>query len=217
VSGFESKSFDEGYNFKLEWRLLKCRGCDEVFFLKRNIDYEDMILINDPLSDEDGYLPSVSDAYWPPLAKRERPLWLVPFSMNDEIERALKETYGALESDLPMLAAVGARSCFDIASVQLGADPADDLSGKLKTLLENGKISEADELRLQVLTDAGSASIHRGWYPTTRQLTTIMDVLEHFIEANFVKAAVLKKLDAESAALGQKIPPRPKRVRKKLR
>jgi hypothetical protein len=214
VSGLETKSYDDGYSFRIEWRLLKCLGCDEVFFQEKNIDFEDMNYEVDPQSGEEYAEPSITDKYWPAIAKRARPGWLSPYSMDSEIERCLNETYGALEADLPMLAAVGARTCFDIAAIKLGADAADELSEKLNSLLALSKISEADKLRLKVLTEAGGASVHRGWVPTSPQLNTIMDVMEHFIEAHFVKAEVLKKLDAESAALGQKIPPRPKRAKK---
>ena len=57
---------------------------------------------------------------------------------------------------------------------------------KLDALHDGGHIAKTDRDALDVMTDAGSASAHRGWRPNTKELNTMLRLLEAFVHRNFV-------------------------------
>jgi hypothetical protein len=66
-----------------------------------------------------------------------------------------------LDADHRILAAIGARAAIDRTTVLRGATESLGYSQKLDELQERGFISEQDKEILLILTDAGSASVHR--------------------------------------------------------
>jgi hypothetical protein len=122
----------------------------------------------------------------------------------------MRELYGALDSDLRLLSAIGIRTCFDIAAIILGVDASIGFGRKLERLVELGKIGVVDKERLSVLIDAGSASVHRGWTPRLDDLNTMVDVLEHFVYEAFVAPGRRTKLDEKAKELKAKVPVRKK-------
>ena len=113
-----------------------------------------------------------------------------------------------------MLAAIGIRTAYDVASSLLDIDPELPFSQKLDALVASGRIGVLDKERMGILVDAGSASAHRGWRPSPADLATMMDVLEHFVTETFVNPARRAKLDADAAAMRTKVPPRKPRAAK---
>jgi hypothetical protein len=109
-----------------------------------------------------------------------------------------------------MLSAIGIRTSFDVASELLGVDPNLSFDKKLKELVSLGKIGTVDSDRLSALIDAGSASAHRGWTPTPEDLSTMVDVLEHFVYEAFVGPARRKALDEKAKKLRTTVPTRTK-------
>jgi hypothetical protein len=93
----------------------------------------------------------------------------------------LGEMYTALNQDLRVLAAIGARTAFDRASELLGVDASLSFERKLENLVELGKMGAAEQETMRVLVDAGGAAAHRGWRPEAAELNTMMDVIEAFL------------------------------------
>jgi hypothetical protein len=211
VVGSVIRSHNEGYNYREEWRLLTCRGCETVFFGTRTLDFEEMNFSRNVITGEEEWEPQTNERYWPSLSKRKAPDWLAVLALPDEVETALRETYGAIDADLPMLAAVGARACLDAATIALGADPADDLAVKVKELVKNKLLTEEEGTSLGYISEAGGASVHRGWRPTKAQLDHAMDILESFLNERLIKPEETKKRAADTAKHIAKIPKRPKR------
>lgn len=210
---------DDNFQAETTWYILKCRGCDHVFvqtISTNSEDYEDYY-------EEDGSAATTYNEtikYWPALSKRRRPEWILDYGINVEnngaaLSKAMLELYGALENDLRMLAAIGIRTTYDIASELLGIDPSLTFAEKLDALVSSGRIGILDKDRLDTMVDAASASAHRGWRPTTSDLNTMMDVLEHFVHESFVVPAHKKKLDAEAAKIKKTVPLKPPRAKKK--
>ena len=75
---------------------------------------------------------------------------------------------------------------------------------KLNELVNKNIISDKEKSMLEILTDAGSASAHRGWKPESEQLTTLIDAMETFlyrvfvieIEVNAIKKHIPKRRNA---------------------
>jgi len=198
------------------WYILECRGCEYIFVQKVDTNSED----HEPFYEEDGsvgYELLENRSYWPAVSKRKKPDWLLNFGVSfDEakgLNEALIEVYGALNSDLNMLAAIGIRTVYDIASEILGVDPNLSFKQKLDSLVKLGGIGALDVDRIETIIDAGSASVHRGWRPNSNDLNTMMDVLEHFIEKLFIAPVREKRLSDDAAKVKKSVPTRQMRIK----
>lgn len=187
--------------------ILECCGCERMYFqLNDNVDHWEV--------DRSASLPGevvgkygTRTSYWPPPTVRSRPRWVTDIErVDDDLGNLLHEMYTAINADLCVLAAVGARTVFDRASELLGVDPALDFKDKLAALREKGKVSVDEETTLNVLVDAGNAAAHRGWRPEADELSTMMDVVESFLHRSFIVGGGIAKLRTS-------VPPRAKRRR----
>lgn len=211
---------DENVWYIKELRILKCRGCNYVFFQEINIFSEEYYQYYDHNGEEiKEYKEDIT--YYPVSSKRARPTWV----MEQEVIRCgiealyvpLVELYKALDNDLSMLAAIGVRTCFDVAAVNLGINADLPFKEKLQELDKAGHIEKADLPSLMIVVDAGSAAAHRGWTPGAVDLAAMMDVLEHFIEQAFVAPAKKKQIDAAVQKVNETVPQRKRKSEQKSR
>jgi hypothetical protein len=195
---------DQGYGIweKTDYRILRCAGCDEVFF------QADSILSEEYDPDNGEYEHTID--HWPPINKirRERPQWLDKLSLVDrDLHSLFSSVYVGLDNNIDVLAAIGVRTVFDRASELLEVDPAKGFAEKLSALVVAGKIGAEEKSILNILTDAGSAAAHRGWKPSQEQIDTMMAIIEGFLYRTFLLGKEAKKLRA-------KIPKRQKRKKR---
>jgi hypothetical protein len=188
-----------------EYRILQCRGCENVYFQTDEIFSEEIKDHENPATGEtEGDYPH-KITHWPAPMQREQPKWSVEVMDVDlDLYSLLQDIYVALNNELHVLSAIGIRTAFDRASELLGVDPAKKFYEKLDELVVLGKVGTSERHSLDILTDAGSAAAHRGWRPKPAQLATMMDVIEAFLYRNFV-------LDAEILKLKSQVPERPRR------
>jgi hypothetical protein len=208
------KGEDQDVSWQTDWYVLQCQGCEYVFAQTVETNSEDYEEYYDDEFNSEARRYKEKVAFWPALAKRKKPDWLAgnlvnKIQLNDRLEDQLEELYKALDNDLNGLAATGIRTCFDVSAELLGAGAGDSFEKKLKFLVDNGHIGALDKDRLATAIDAGSASAHRGWRPTTSELDGLMSILEHFIEHAFIGPAVKKGLDAQASKIKARVPPRP--------
>jgi hypothetical protein len=184
------------------YNVLKCGGCGEIYFQHLSECSEDMDYEYDENGETVG-IPKPRITYWPPPILRRSPPWVD--RLEDETLRdVLREVYGALDANHRTLAAIGARTVLDRAMVLLEAPEESSFAGKLADLVRCQIISDHEKDILAVLTDAGSASAHRGWCPTAQNLSTIMDGTENFLHRTFI-------VGKAASAMKAHVPPRPKR------
>jgi hypothetical protein len=204
------------------YRILKCAGCETVYFQTQRLLIENKDLMGDEGYDSvttfeqleewkryierealgvEGDILADETTYWP-RPKRERPNWR---KLGDQtLISLLDSVYTALENDLLVLAAIGMRVVFDRATELIGIDPNKSFVKKLEQLHQDGHIGAAEKEHLfEILTDAGSAAAHRGWEPDVEQLRVLTDIMEHFVR-RFI-------LRDEAGRLKGAIPPRQKR------
>ena len=55
-----------------------------------------------------------------------------------------------------------------------------------KAMVDASYISEMEKDILEAMTDAGSAAAHRGYAPSNKQLSSIMDILENYLHRSFI-------------------------------
>jgi len=195
---------DENIWATTNYRILKCMGCEAVFFQEEFLFSENIGERRDPSSGiYDQYIvPEIS--YWPAPSKRAVPEWFEnPSNIDSDLHSLLKEVYTALNNDLRVLAAIGLRTAFDKSSELLGIDQGRNFAEKLSDLEINKLIGQKEKDILNVLTDAGNAAAHRGWKPTLTELKTMMDIFETFLYRTFI-------LDTAAQNLKPSIPKRKK-------
>ena len=181
--------------------ILECCGCERIYFRRDYWFSEWETIGNHPTTGEPRLEGGVETVYWPAPVSRQRPLWLEKIEVADrDLGKLLEEMYAALDNDLRVLAAIAARTVFDRASELLEVDPAMGFKEKLNDLGSAGRISFDEERVLQVLVDAGSAAVHRGWRPKADELSTMVDVVESFLHRSFVLGDGIEKLKASVPA-----------------
>lgn len=184
-----------GVWFEIDYHILKCRGCEEVYFRTSSAFSEEYEHEYIELMDEFETIYPRKVQYWPAATSRKEPDWASDLRGTDMILRELfADIYVALNNDLRILAAIGLRTAFDRASEILNVDPKISFSQKLKGLMEAGKIGRDEVEILGVLTDAGSAAAHRGWKPSESDLNTMMNIFESFIHRSFILQSEARKL-----------------------
>jgi hypothetical protein len=185
--------------------ILECCGCERVYFRRDYWFSEWETIVDHPISGEPMLEGGVETVYWPSVTARQRPKWLETLRSRDKsLGLLLDEMYSALDADLRVLAAIGARTAFDRASELLGVDPAISFQEKLDSLGVNGKISLDEETTLDALVDAGSAAAHRAWRPQTDELNTMVDVVESFLYRSLIVGDGIARLKAS-------VPEKPRR------
>jgi hypothetical protein len=188
--------------------ILECCGCQQVFF-RRDYWFSEWETIGDnPYTGQPQLEGGVDTTYWPTPVQRKPPEWIDKVAKADRIlGKLLSEMYAALNNDLRVLAAIGARTSFDRSSELLGVKSTLRFDQKLDELVSMGKVGKSERDTLEVLVDAGSAAAHRGWAPKTKELRTMMAIVEAFLYREFVLGDRLKKLKAA-------VPPKPSRPKK---
>lgn len=211
LGDYDDRDSDGDMSWSTHWHLLRCRGCEHVFVQTVSTNSEDI----DYYYEEDGstgghYCETI--AYWPALSTRSSPVWLNQISIPGKdcslLNTYLNELYGALNSDLNTLSAIGIRTSFDMAAELLGVEESRTFKQKLEALVASNHIGALGLERLETLIEAGNASAHRGWRPKAEDLEIMMEVLEHFIHDAFVAPEKMKRLDAKAATVKGKVPAR---------
>lgn len=192
-------------NGQIDYRVLECGGCETLYFQIEEVSTDHHETCRDPETDDYVTPEHRKVTLYPSPSRRHRPEWADSIGLNDDtLSQLLKETYTALDSDLRVLAAVGARTTFDRATEVLEIDPAITFDEKLAVLFQVGEIGQGERETLSTLTDAGNAAAHRGWRPTGHELDLIMSVLEGFLHRSFMLKGAMERLK-------RKIPPKQKR------
>jgi len=188
--------------------ILECCGCGKVFFRRDFWFSEWEQLVDNPDTGQPEMQGGVETTYWPAPVQRKPPEWIDKVKRADRVlGQLLTEMYAALNNDLRVLAAIGARTAFDRSSELLGVQSTLGFDQKLNELVSMGKIGDSERATLEVLVDAGSAAAHRGWAPKAKELTTMMAIVEAFLYREFVLGDRLKKLKVA-------VPPKPSHLKK---
>lgn len=192
-----------------EHLLLRCRGCETVFYACKSSNSEDFDQRYHPITGEIITQYSVETDTYPKLEQgKRRPEWFKqPNELEPRFSLILAEMYQARDSRSFILASIGLRTAFDRASELLGVPPEETFEMKVQSLHRGGYIGESEAKILGLLADAGSAAAHRGWSPSEEDFDGLLAALEHFVERNLVTGLGVMKI-AES------IPPRPPRKKK---
>lgn len=180
----EHQQYDEeGPNFLHEF--LKCCGCHRI-----------SMRITSPYSS--------NETKYPPAISRPIPSWATDYDIYDLIDEKppvpktisalIVETYTAVQSGSNRLVAMGVRAVLDaIISEKLG--DVGSFKAGLDGLLKAGYISSRQQMMIDSVLEAGHAAIHRGWFPSGRDIEILLDVLESLIETVYVHEGRAQELE----------------------
>lgn len=188
----DSRSDIEGVE---EHYVFQCRGCETVFQCISRSNSENYFTYVDDHGKYETEHPWDTE-YLPRIDKRmfdKLPALPIEF-IAPEVNKILRETYGAAEAGFFTLAASGLRTTFDTVTEVLGIDSEISFHEKLEALRKMGKIGGEEKGVLEVLVDAGSAAVHRGWHPTEGDLVTLIDTMNNFIYSQLIRPKEIKEL-----------------------
>ncbi len=207
---------DSDFMWTEKFSVLECEECSTCFVQQISSNSED----RETVYDEEGNANTIEFekfTYLPAQKKRTRPRWLLTFANYPNrrlLLAGLQEMYAAIDGNLLMLAGIGVRTCFDVASEILGVEPTFTFDQKLNDLFEKHLISRGTHDHLKVLVDFGNASAHRGWIPLAAQLQTMAEVLEEFLYEAIVREDEQKVRALAVSHVKSAVPPKPVRPKK---
>jgi hypothetical protein len=189
----------EGLN---KYDIIKCVGCEEVSFRLTKYNSEEV---------DDQGRPAPEIKYYPPLALVRPPRWLdkVEGKLRPKyrvLTRLLRQALFAFDENLYELAVMGLRACLDIIITKKVGDNG-TFQEKLHKAFAAGLISKNDIKRLGIYFQLGSASIHRGFSPSSEQTKYFLEVIQTLFE-NLILS------NEKSRLVEKQIPKRRKRKRK---
>lgn len=204
VYGYGKNRWDDDENGmfgKEVYRVLRCDGCSTFYFQKQSIFSEDIDQWYDNQGRTCGELV-VRTQTWPPPRHHEQPDWSDDLVRSDRLlHKLLASVYTANDAGLLVLAAIGTRTVFDRAAELMNVDQSKTFAQKLNALEAAGLIASGEKNFLEVLVDAGSAAAHRGWEPTTSEMSKLLMILESFLLKCFI-------LPAEVDEISRRVPKR---------
>jgi hypothetical protein len=189
---------DDGYPISGgdKYEMLKCCGCDSITL--RHTEW-----FSENYDDEGNVQPVFY--YYPPSISRPEPKWLSSLDtiLDDEkkfIYDLMKEIYNSLHNDSRRLATMGIRALIEHIMIQNGGDRG-SFAKNLEALGAQGLVSLSQEDILSTVLEAGHATIHRSYSPSTEDLHTCMDITESLVASIYIHPDRANKLK-------QKIPKR---------
>lgn len=131
------------------------------------------------------FLPSLGDLDSKPIVDATAvPDWTC--QLPKEIQSLVREVYIAKSSNLPALCAMGIRAAIDVTSVAALGYDAGVFGTKLNKLRDAGHITEIQRNHLAAVVDAGSAAAHRGLAPESDAVSTMLDAMQHLLQAHYL-------------------------------
>ena len=122
--------------------------------------------------------------------------------LDDGKKALLVEIDANLRNELSALPMMGMRALLDAVMVEAIGDVG-PFEAKLKRFADNGYVTPQHADILRAVLDAGSASMHRTYFPNAEDLRTCADVVKHLLESIYILKPKVQSLAANT-------PPRPK-------
>lgn len=171
------------------YEMLKCRGCDSII-----LRHTEWFCGN--LDDQGNNYPVFH--YYPPAISRPEPKWLHELDtiLDDEqefIHDLMKEIYSSLHNNSRRLATMGIRALIEHIMIKKSGDQGSFLKN-IDSFAADGHISLSQEAILKTILEAGHATIHRSYSPSTEDLHTCMDIAESIVASIYIHPEKANKL-----------------------
>ena len=169
--------------------ILECCGCNGLSVRRRSCFFE---WFSDVTGEE--------ITYWPPKQSR-KPEWHADLT-DDNLRKAMREVYVALNQGLVMLASVGVRTLLDRSFFLLLKEDHGAFANKLEVMVEKGFLLDNEKEIFQSIADVGNAAAHRAHLPTQETLTKILTAVESFLYQKFILPGDAKAMEKDTPSRG---------------
>lgn len=182
----------DGYT---DWVLLECQGCKTIC-LRSEQYFSEWFTPGDPYRTKDTYFPKRN------LGLRLKPNWYdqlkdIPELQGDFVLIAYDQAYELLGERQHIAAMLTCRALLETITVQKVGDKGGFLS-KLNRMVEHGLVLETQvELLNNQIYDAGSASMHRSYNPSSKAVGSVLDIIENLIHTIYIQPEIKKTLESE--------------------
>lgn len=180
------------------YETLQCAGCDAIKLRHTEIG---------------PYEPFESVTYFPAATFRRSPEWFLDLLMQLPVEdnftlELLSEIYVATQNNLLRLAAMGVRSLLESIMISKVGDHR-AFAANAKEFEQKGYVSKVQKENLLAILDAGSATVHRNYSPSRKDVVTLIDIAEHIIESVYIHEPKVKELSARVPKRSKHVPQNP--------
>lgn len=178
-----STEFDGTLWSKSRHQMVECLGCKALVHR----------ILTQSSEDEDYEFDGTTGTYtttdhpwtatqWQFVKFISSPQWLPTVYVKDRIlGTILDEVLFSINARLNTLATIGMRTAFDRCCRFANLDESKSFAVKVVMLGSAGFITNRDKSYLDLLVEAGNASAHRGWEPTSKQTIELFRILEDLI------------------------------------
>ena len=182
---------DPSYVETAAYQMVQCCGCEEI---KVKVAYS-------------GPYEAEPPSYFPPAIFRRRPDWMTKLTLaslgggtQKVLYDLLTELYKGLQNDMPRLAAMGVRAVLEAVMLDKVGDEG-TFSRNVAKFAEEGYIAKKQVPRVMSVLDAGSATIHRGFGPSSQDVIAMVNLTENLIESIYFH-------DDDINGVASRVPPR---------
>ena len=163
------------------YMVVKCRGCEELHFLKVRIGSEDIIWTM-------GYehpfdCPLLQTNYPPRNIARSPPEWIE--HLEPDLRDLMAQTYKALHVGADRLVAMGTRAALE-STIIAKCDDHGSFKNNVSKFVEQGYLAENNREAVMAALDVGSAAIHRTYKPDLDALVDVFEIVESVIHAVYI-------------------------------
>lgn len=181
------------------WLVVMCQGCGHKGFARH----------------QDHYDTGCQTDIYPPQVIRRVPHWyyLSLVTLDGDVLELFGEVYTALQNSAYRLAAMGIRAAFEHIFVEKVGDHG-SFQGNLNAFQEGGFISSIERNSVMAVLEVGHAAIHRSHNPSIQDVLSMLDILEHLIQALYVNEQLAQSLAKvpERLPLAKKIPKKDRNI-----
>ena len=165
---------DEGYDYQLDYMIVKCNGCDTISFRKELNDIENAY------PDEFGnWQTDIKVTTYPSKNKVTKKIKKI-YNLPNKISSIYLEAINAYNADCPILTGVAFRTVIEAICIEeniIGRD----LEKKINNLVRQKLITEKEAKRLHSIRFIGNDSVHEMKIPSEKSLEIVLNIIEHLL------------------------------------
>jgi len=181
---------DYEYQSTHYWKIIQCKGCDTISFLKNYHDNEDWAY------DEDGPCePEDHIELYPPRRPGRKKIKHL-FKLPTNVRKIYDETLLAICNNQNILAGIGIRALLEVICIE-NKTTGKDLFKKIQSLKNKGFISEEEEKLLHNSRILGNIVVHEVISLPEEILDTLLDISEHILKSIYILPDKNVKLEKE--------------------
>jgi hypothetical protein len=166
--------YEEGFDYAVEYMILKCMGCERISFREVFINLE----VSYP--DQDGdWQPEITVTTYPEELKVKKKLENT-FELPEKIKLIYKEAINAYNANCLILTGVAFRAVIEAICIEEKISGS-NLEKKINNLVKQKLITEKEANRLHSIRFMGNDSVHEMKVPKKRGLETVLNIINHLL------------------------------------